>query len=266
MRTTVLALVLAVFSGIAVAEGIDMVTGLPAAPFTCTPIPASDGRAGDILWDETHGVYLSYTPSGYFSNLASQLAANGYTITTIDTGIVNEDLSQYDIVVVLVTSAWTSSYTSEEVDSLVAFANAGGGILIAGANSGCPNGNINPVSQAFGTTCGGDSQEPNDLYFTNFISHVIFTGITELYHRATGYLTVVPPSIEAAWSPTYSEVMLSVVDDPDPRVVIMGTCTGFSNNYYAYADNVPFSVNVFDFLAGELALEPATWGAIKAGF
>jgi hypothetical protein len=185
-------------------------------------------------------------------------------MNTTDIGVHNVDLTQYDVVVVFVTSAWNSAYTQEEVDSLVSFVNQGGGLLIGGANSGCPNGNINPVSLAFGTTCGITSNEPNDLYFTNFITHQIFDGIGQIYFRATGQLTCVSPCIEAAWSPTYSEVLITLTDPAPPRVVCLGTCTGMSNSYFYHAENMDFAENVFYYLAGaEIALERTTWGQIK---
>ena len=258
MRAVLLMTSIVLLCGLAAAAGIDLVTGDPVADAIEIPLPAGDTRDGDILWDLTHGVYLQYLPSGNFSSLTAVLAGEGYTTSTTSSGIVNEDLSQYDVVVVFVTSAWYSAYTAEEVDSLVAYVDQGGGLLIAGANSNCPNGNINPVSQAFGTTCGGYSSEPQDLYFSDFISHDIFEGITTIYYRYTGQLTVTPPSMEAAWSPTYSEVMIGLVT-PEPRVAVLGTCTGFSNNYYAQADNMAFSVNLFNWLAGEVSLEPTTW-------
>jgi len=246
-------------------EDIDLATGLSPALQVSVPIPEPEGgKQLAILWDLTHGVYLSYEPTGYFSELSSVLSGAGFGITTTTAGVQNIDLTIYDVVVINLTSSWNSAYMANEVVALVDYVNQGGGLLIMGANDGCPNGNINPVSIEFGTTCGGNSSEPSDLFFTNFISHDIFDGITSLYFRATGVLYSTSPSIAAALSPTYSEILISIVD-PSPRVVIMGTCTGWSNNYFYTADNVPHAINVFTWLSGyPMLLEHNTWGSIKA--
>jgi hypothetical protein len=268
MRHTLLNLLAAgllVLAPTAAAVEMDMVTLEEVDQTGVAALPSGGGEQPyEILWDLTHGVYLSYQPSGYFSTLTGVLATSGFNMNTTSTGVQNEDLTQYDVVVINLSSAWYSPYSSEEVDSLVSFVDQGGGLLVMGANSGCPNGNINPVSQAFGTTCGLSSIEPTDLYFTNFISHQIFEGISTIYYRATGALSCVAPSVEAAWSPTYSEVMVSLLDPSPPRVVILGTATGLSNNYIGNADNIDFGTNVFLFLAGwSIPLERTSWGEIK---
>jgi hypothetical protein len=261
----VIVLTLLFLPSICFAEDIDLVTGLAPEPAASSSIVIDGEKDGDILWDLTHGVYLTYTPSGSFSDLTDLLAAEGFTTSTTDMGVHNIDLTQYDVVVITVTGSWLSAYTAEEVDSLISFTDQGGGLVIMGANEGCPNANINPVSEAFGTTCGIPSSEPSDLYFTNFISHEIFNGISSIFYRATGVLMCIPPSEEAAWSPTYSEVMISLVD-PDPRVAVLGTMTGMSNNYFANGDNQAFAINLFAWLAGEQSLDESTWGSIKTSF
>lgn len=247
------------------AEDVDLATGLSAAPAITVLTPEPDGgKQLEILWDLTHGVYGQYEPSGFYFNLTEVLANAGFGMNTTTLGVNNIDLTAYDVVVINVTSAWNSPYQTAEVIALDNYVNQGGGLLIMGAGGGCPNGNINPVSQEFGTTCGGATGEPNDLYFINFLTHEIFDGISTLYFRATGVLTCTPPSVEAAWSPTYSDVLISIVG-PSPRVVILGTSTGFSNDYFSLADNTNFSVNVFTYLSGyPMLLETGTWGAIKA--
>lgn len=247
------------------AEDVDLATGLSVTPAITVPILEPEGvKQLEILWDLTHGVYLLYEPSGYFSDLTAVLAGTGFGMNTTTLGVNNIDLTVYDVVVICVTSAWDSPYQAVEVTALANYVDQGGGLLIMGAGGGCPNGNINPVSQEFGTTCGGTTYEPDDLYFTDFIAHEIFDGISTLYFRATGVLTCTAPSVEAAWSPTYFDVLISLVD-PSPRVVILGTCTGFSNAYFSNADNIDHSINVFTYLSGyPTVIELDTWGAIKA--
>lgn len=245
------------------AGDVDLVTHMPVTPLV-PPVPIPEGDAQfEILWDLTHGVYLNFEPSGKFSDLTTVLAGVGFTMNTTDQGVQNIDLTVYDVVVINLTSAWSSEYQAAEVTALVNYVNQGGGLLIAGGNSGCPNGNINPVSQAFGTTCGVPSLEPSDLSFSNFLTHQIFDGISMIYFRATGALTCVSPSVEAAWSPIYSEVLITLVD-PSSRIAVLGTSSGMSNNYFSMAHNIDFAVNLFHYLAGSpIPLEHITWGAIK---
>lgn len=243
--------------------GIDLTTGDPVCPSIFTPIPEG-GRSDQILWDLTHGVYLNYEPAGYYSSLTAALFAEGFDMETTDLGVNNIDLSPYEVIVICVGSSWDSQYQPAEVTAIVDFVNGGGGLLIIADASGCPNENILPVSIAFGTTVDLNTSEPSDLYFTNFISHRIFDNSTTIYYRAAGAVTCVPPSVEAAWSPIYSDVMVSLVD-PSPRIVVMSDCNCFSNSYYSIEDNTAFSIDVFHYLAGHgVSLQHDTWGAIKA--
>jgi hypothetical protein len=49
-------------------------------------------------------------------------------------------------------SNWYSDYFSAEATAIEDFVEDGGGLIVMGDNSYCPNANINPVAQRFGTT------------------------------------------------------------------------------------------------------------------
>ena len=63
---------------------------------------------GTILWDKTHGVFSNYEPSGNYSDLSTMLQSVGYTITTT-TNISGVTLSDYDVLVVNLNSAWDTT-------------------------------------------------------------------------------------------------------------------------------------------------------------
>jgi hypothetical protein len=240
---------------------IDIATGLPAIDIETTPLPDND-PVYNVLWDLTHGVYLGYEPSGYYSNLVGLLAGNGYVTTTTSAGIANIDLSPYDIIVITVLSAWNSPYTAAEVAAIQSFMAGGGAVLVMSDNTACPNANVNPVTQPFGVTCGVSSLSPGDLYFTNFAAHPIFAGVTTIYYRVAGELSAGGPGIPLAWTDAGNEVIASV----EPcRMIVTSDGNFCDNTYMSIADNQQFALNVFGCLASGISpVEDATWGTIKA--
>lgn len=253
---------LLVMTSLAASTDIDISTGELIVKPAFTPIPENMDN-DQILWDLTHGIYLSYDPSGNYSNLTSILAGEGFDMETTTLGVNNIDLTPYEVIVINTLTSWDSQYQAAEVTALVDFVNSGGGLLIMSDNDGCHNANIQPVSSAFGTTVGLGTSEPSDLYFTNFVSHRIFDGITTIYYLVAGALSCVSPSVEAAWSPSYADVMVSLVD-PSPRIVVLSDANVFSNDDYSTSDNIDFSINIFHYLAGHgVSLQNDTWGTIK---
>jgi hypothetical protein len=245
------------------AQEIDLSTGLPAVSYPTVP-PQGGPRDYEVLWDLTHGVYLQYEPSGAFSNLVAMLNANSYNVTTTTSGIDNIDLSAYDVLVICMGSSWDSAYTPSEVAAAVDFVAGGGGILILGDNASVPVGNINPIAQAFGTTVGVLNISPSDLYFSNFIAHEIFNGVSQLYYRAAGELGYTDPSILAAWT-DLDEPTVTLVDPC--RVIVTGDMN-CADNTYMLADDATFLMNVFQCLAtsGPVPVDNSSWGSIKARF
>lgn len=239
----------------------DVATGLPAGDVEFTPLPDND-PVYNVVWDLTHGVYLSYEPTGWYSDLVGLLAANGYVTTTTTAGIDNIDLSPYDVIVIAVLSAWNSAYTTSEVQAIRDFIELGGAVLVMGENAVCPNANVNPVSQAFGVTCGVSSLSPADLYFTDFVPHQIFDGVTTVYYRAAGEISASAPAVPLAWTDAGEEVIASA----EPcRMIVTGDGNFCDNTYMSMADNQQFALNVFDCLAtGFSPVEDSTWGSIKA--
>jgi hypothetical protein len=227
------------------------------------PLP-SGAQNHQVLWDLTHGVYLQYEPTGYYSDLVAVLAANGFQVTTTTAGVDNVDLSQYDVLVICLGSAWNSAYTDSEVAAIETFVANGGGLLIMGDNaSSTPNHNINPVAQAFGTTCGVTDISPTDVCITDFMTHEIFNGVTTICYVAAGELAAQAPSVEAAWAPN-GQVALTLVDPC--KVVVTGDVNFCANGNLGIEDNQTFVLNVFQCLAepGPVAQKKMSWGRVKA--
>lgn len=201
-----------------------------------TPVPGP--RQKHVVWDTTHGVYLNYYPQTRYSALLTMLSDSGYTVDIFGGGLHTIDLDQYDIIVICLATSWYSVYSQDEVDSIYAFyesnrprailtgdmnfcentyiVNAdnsafiynifdwlsanGGGILVLGDNPGCPNANINPISNTFAMQSGIATINPADLYFTNFGPYAIFDGISQVYYRAAGSISASAPAAVAAWT------------------------------------------------------------------
>jgi len=234
----------------ALVKDVDLTTSLPVQGKPHTSLkPAIVTSNGDkeVLWDLTHGVYYGYEPSNYYSNLVSVLQGLGYTVTTT-TNISGETLSQYDVVVICVASAWDEAYTTGEVSQIQSYVQNGGGLLIMGDNFSCPNDNINPVSQTFGITCGVSTLSPDDLYFTDLASHPIFAGVSELYYRAGGELVVTSPGEEVAWTGG-GEVTVAVAEQGSGRIVVTGDVGFCDNTYIGNSDNQKFAENIFSWLS-----------------
>jgi len=212
---------------------------------TVNPITL-DMRGGAILWDLTHGVTYGYEPSAGYSDLTAYLDGLDFTMNTTTGGLDNEDLSQYDIIVIGLGSSWNSPYTSDEVAAVETFVNNGGGLLILGDNSDCPLDNINPIAGAFGMIF-GNYLYPLDLYISDFEDHPIFDGITEIYYRAAGDIAIAG---SAEWVAYYESYGVAAVNEVGSgRVVALSDLNCFANDWYGNSQNQAFSGNVFNWLS-----------------
>jgi len=216
-------------------------------------------NTGNILWDTSHGVYLTYTPSGNFSDLTVLLSQKGFNVDENDTGILNLNLDMYEIVIVCLASAWDSWYSPDEITALVNFVDNGGGLLLMGDSTAAPNQNINPIAQAFGTTFGLTTISPFSLYVSNWANHEIFENVTEILMRQAGSISGTFPSSEVAWADSDEAVV--AVFESSGHVVCLGDFNIFSNTYLANVSNQVFAGNVFDWLSSI----PSVWDFCVTG-
>ena len=223
-----------------------------------------------VLWDTSHGVYVSstfggdgYQPSrdGYYNTLAEHLGNNDFTFDITSQGFLFDDPAGYDVIVVCLTSAFYSTYTSSEVERIADFVNKGGGLLIMGDRQAAPNANIQPVASEFGITLGISDVLPYDFLATEYTSHPIFDAVDQISMYAASELSVDAPAIPIAWQDTGTEkTVAAVAQYGRGRVVALGDCTLWSwvkvyEENFNKADNPQFAVNTFNFLA---VPEPAT--------
>ena len=222
-----------------------------------------------VLWDTSHGVYVSgtyggdgYQPSqnGYYQTLSEHLSNNNFTVSTTSDGFLTDDPAGYDVIVVCLTSAFYSSYTSAEVDRIVDFVNDGGGLLIMGDLLAAPNANIQPVASEFGITLGLSDLSPYDILTAGHTNHPIFDGVDEIFMYAAAELSAQSPAFPVAWQEVTEKDIAAVAQYGQGRVVALGDSTLWSwidtyeERFYT-ADNPQFAVSTFDYLA---VPEPAT--------
>ena len=216
-----------------------------------------------VLWDTSHGVYVSssfggdgYQPSqdGYYQKLAEHLGNNGFTVDITSQGFLTDDPTGYDVIVVCLTSAFYSSYTSAEVDRIVDFVDDGGGLLIMGDRQAAPNANIQPVASEFGITLGISDLTSPEIYTTEHTDHPIFDGVNEIFMYAAAELSADTPALPTAWQEGTTNAIAAVAQYGQGRVVALGDCSMWSwvNLYeerFNKADNPQFAVSTFNFLA-----------------
>jgi hypothetical protein len=219
----------------------------------------------DVLWDTSHGVYLDYEPTGGFSTLVSHLAGYGFNVSSTDNGFLVDDPAGYDVIVICTLSASSSAYSAAEVSRIVDYVNAGGGLLVLGENTDCPNPNIQPVADGFGIGLGLSYISPLDIYTSDLAAHPIFDGISEIYMRAAGEISAGGASSLVAWQEGTGLGLVAAGTSGSGRVVAMGDSNLFTLSYYDLVDNRLFSVNTFEYLAGEGGPAIPAPGAILLG-
>jgi hypothetical protein len=223
-----------------------------------------------VLWDTSHGIANSgqYQPSGYYQALSEHLGGNNFTTVTTSQGFLVDDPAGYDVIVVCLTSAFDSIYTTAEVERIVDFVDNGGGLLIMGDRQSAPNANIEPVATQFGITFGPDvvSSYPNyfDVYTSELDrSHSVFNDFAttdEIFMYAASELSVTDPASPIAWQEGTGKAIAAAAQYGQGRVVALSdsslwSLSDSSWDYFHEADNPQFALNTFTYLA---VPEPAT--------
>ena len=218
-----------------------------------------------VLWDTSHGIANSgqYQPSGYYLALSEHLGDNGFTTVTTSQGFLVDDPAGYDVIVVCLTSAFDSSYTTAEVERIVDFVDDGGGLLIMGDQQRLhpnPNENIQPVASQFDITFGPSDLTPLSIYTSDLTDHPIFDGVDEMFIYAARELSVSGLAFPAAGQEGTGKTIAAAAQYGQGRVVALGDCSLWSLSdsswdYFNKADNPQFALNTFTYLA---VPEPAT--------
>ena len=219
---------------------------LPVLVASLAFAPAASGQNKRILWDVHHGSFGPYTVAGNFSTMASLLKAAGYDVVESSAGVLSEDLSTYDAVIVPVLSAFASPYTAAEAQAIRSYANGGGGVLLVGDTQFAWPGNVNPVAQLFDITLGNPSVSSSDTWVTNLsASEEMFQGVTSIYFLAGGVLQVGPDAASVG-STAAGETMIARWNLG--RVVALGDGNAFENAFIGSGDNIAYLTKLFDYL------------------
>jgi len=237
-------------------SAVDLTTGAEAA----APEPAelanpTGSKAVSVLWDYTHGVYCPgycYDLTDRYSALATLLTANGYALDTTRAGVDRINLSLYKIVVVNITCAWSSSYTAAEAESLRAFVERGGSLLIISENTGCPNGNLSQITSRFNFTVGlGDPQSCYSSFTTNPTYSSIFAGISpgNLCTDAPGAVSASSPSEAIGWMGSQVGAAGRCENGKGGVLLISDANHWDVNNLYDGTQNDLFALQVFAWLS-----------------
>jgi len=219
--------------------------------------------ASTILWDASHGEY-GYVPNKWFSELSNHLAGYGFEIDTTYKGFLVDDPGSYDIAVVCAGSSVYSAYTTDEAEKIKDFVVNGGGLLIMGEMDNSYNERLQPVASAFGITLGVSriGSYPYAIYTSDFAPHPLFDGIDEICFQSVGELSTSGNIEEVAWYEGTDRALVVAGEYGHGRVVALGDINIFSSfvssgKYYDRADNRKFSVNTFEYLVPEPAIEAA---------
>lgn len=209
-----------------------------------------------ILFDESHcDNGSSLWAPGNASMFSWMLGENGYTSSTnfdesLDSGILNN----FDILVLFFP---VIPLTGGEISDVLAFVDAGGSLLLVGADKSnwweFNGNNLNPISSTFGITFQSNTL---DEIISTFSSHNITHEVTVLNTEGDDIrscsLTVSSPAtsiIDSSAGP-----LVAVSESGLGRVV----CVGGPGPFYMYRKNAAawgtshfqFSLNVIDWLAG----------------
>ncbi len=222
--------------------GGDSPTAIPAD----TQPPAS-GSTVQVLWDVSHGprtdgTGTAYTPDGLYNSLKQYLGTQNFMVTSGDLS----HLSSYDILVISELSG-QQPYTSDEVNAIDQFVRVSGhGLLIL---SGSPQ--YENLAAAVSTRFAINLGELNSNGPTSLVNEQpYFQGIRTIqFPEPGGTLQVSTPSQTAAVDQNGSSVVASCECD-NGRVLVIADSGLWTDQGLNLADNQPFAINVFKWLAG----------------
>lgn len=209
--------------------------------------PSASGQ-GAILWDSHHGIYSSfYTLQTAFTRFDLHLTGLGYSVVQSDVGVLGQDLSAFDAIIVSALSAAHSAYSPAEIAAIQAFVQAGGGLLLMGENSEIPSVGVNSIGAAFGMTLNTNKVFPSDTLVTNLTQHDMFQGIQTVYMRYGGEIQVGPGAAVVGMTATNQAMIASGTAG---RVIGLGDSNLFDDTFFLNNDNPAYVTKLFEYLVG----------------
>jgi PKD repeat protein len=157
-----------------------------------------------VMWLEKK-IHLSYSISGWFSDLADDLANKGFNVNSYDGTLSDTVLANYDILVVQYGGNAGNPFTTSEIDAIENYVDSGHSLFLGGENGQCSTDYMSLIGSRFGVTFNKDLvEDPTnndgrliDVIFHQFASHPITQGINEYSVRAACSLAgpVIDPRI-----------------------------------------------------------------------
>jgi hypothetical protein len=97
------------------------------------PPPPPPAGCQKILFDETHGIFLSFTIEGEYSETAARLESHGHTVDSLQDPAPFDygTISQYDVLVLMLPQDF---YSVAEKDAIAQFVNEGGRLVTIAEN------------------------------------------------------------------------------------------------------------------------------------
>ena len=204
--------------------------------------------AKKVLWYEGYGVYADQKITGNASQLGDALKALGYTVTTDTTEPISAiNLSDYDIIVTpglqlprgsgppptggQYTGGNPSLLPNSDVDALVDFVSAGGGLLVinnadyAGYNFASVS---NKILAGFDVPFHFQNDTLNDPITWTYYSYILevnaATEIGEAYQKATGktVLGIYSPTTLVEEEPPVPPLEVRISVSPENQVGLSG--------------------------------------------
>ena len=217
-----------------------------------------------MLWDMSHGIQHPIVhPDSIHHRFQEIFEEEGIALVLSDSGILNQNLSEYEGLILAANTSALSNYSPDEISAIEEFINQGGGLLIMSEDLGDPGVyNLNPVAQVFGTTLVviGDYTGVR-LSFFSFSEHPIFEEVTEIVFASGNGLAAEPPSMVAAWDSTEWRHLtaVTIAEVGEGRFVATGDENVFTDVPPRFdpnrccifeADNEKFARNVIRWLFG----------------
>lgn len=206
-----------------------------------------------ILIDGSKGFMFGLRPNTYLANFIELMNDQGYSVVITADGVVEEDMSQYDVFMAL-TVFTRHEYTTAEFDALDQFMAQGGSLYIAGEAAGCltcPRGNrnVSAISDRYGDIrVGLNTLRELDYFTSNLTAHPVMTGVDEIYYRYGGAVQASGSATVVAFSENGRDEIVAVNDN----IVAVGDNSFLGNDsgskWWDRADNTAFIINSFSYL------------------
>ncbi len=221
---------------------------------------ATTAWAGQLFWDISHGPFGNFDPNGEYNQIVQQLEQNDFTLIESDESVIENGLWDADILVISVLSNYDTPYTAAEVERIINFVNAGGGLIVLGDNSAANPNNILPVLEPFHMLAarGDDLEDP-----MNFIDHELFQGVATIGFRNGGAVEGDEENGAIVMATDNNDLGGIVINETfRGKVLLFGDADFWANQLYNAFDNSALALNSFNLLdrdrEGRIGIEEPT--------